>query len=196
MNNSPLMATSFPILIFGVTFLMLGLAKLGMVKINNVATTCWTTGIIGALFALFLYTVGLPHLVGALGTAAGTAPSLGDSLGPLVLALSSAVALFSLLFIMVGYQGTGTLAHEITSTGMFAIIIGLATLPFGLVIFGMIKILGVVFLLYSAACVLLGLALRFGAGISLAAIVVVVGSIANIIIALGFQFGMLTPASL
>jgi hypothetical protein len=195
--NSPLMATAFPILVFGVAFLMLGLAKLGMVKITNVATTCWTVGIVGILFALFLYTVGLPHLVGLLSAADPAAAPLGDALAPLILQLSTVVALFSLLFIMVGYQGTGLFAHEITSTGMFAIIVGLVACAFGAIIFGAIKILGIVILLYGAACVLLGLSLRFNnAAIKLAALIVVVGSIANILIGLGFQFGMLTPASL
>lgn len=191
MTNSPLMATAFPILVFAAAFLMLGLAKLGIVKITNVAAMCFVAGIVGSLFALYLYTVGLPHLVGLLATAEGAAPSLGDTLGPLVLQLASAVALFSMLFIMVGFQGTGIWALDITATGLFAAIIGFVTLPFGLIIFGSIQLLGVVFILYSAACILLGLALKFNTGIKIAAVVVIVGCLANIGIALGFQFGML-----
>jgi hypothetical protein len=191
MVNSPLMATSFPVLVFGAAFLMLGLAKLGMVKINNAATMCFVAGIVGTIFGLFLYMAGMPHLVGLLATAAGTSPTLGDTLGPLLLQLASVLVLFSMLFIMVGFQGTGILAHEITSTGLFAAIVGIMTLPFGYFIFGMIPLLGTVLLLYSAACVLLGLALRFNTGVKAAAVVVVIGSIGNIVIALGFQFGLL-----
>jgi hypothetical protein len=191
MVNTPLMATSYPVLVFGAAFLMLGLAKLGIVKINNAATMCFVAGILGSVFALFLYTAGLPHLVGLLATPAGTTAALGDTLGPLLLALASALTLFSMLFIMVGFQGTGILAHEITSTGLFAALIGLFTLPFGIVIFGMIQLLGVILILYSSACIVLGLALRFNTGVKLAAVVVVLGSAANMGIALAFQFGML-----
>lgn len=193
MTNSPLMATSYPILVFGAAFLMLGLAKLNVVKVNNAATMCFLAGILGSMFALFLYKAGLPHLVGLLSATDPKAAALGDQLGPLLLMLASVLTLFSMLFIMVGFQGTGLLAHEITSTGLFAAIIGLATLPFGIVIFGAIQMLGVVIILYSAACILLGVALRINKGVSIAAIIVVLGSIANLVIGLGFQFGKITP---
>lgn len=189
MSNSVLMATSFPIIIFGVAFLMLGLAKLGKAKINNAALMCLLAGLIGATFAFFLYKAGLPHLVGLLATPDGQAPSLGDSLGPLLLKLASILTLFSMLFILVGFTGLGREGVELPTTGIFAMIVGLTVMPVGFIIFGVVKMLGLVILLYAIAATLLGFAAKTGTGVSAAASVVILVSIVNILIGLGFQLG-------
>lgn len=192
MAASALMATSYPILLFGVAFLMLGLAKLGKVKINNAASMCLLAGLIGVWFAFVLYKAGLPHLVGLL--VSGTADaSLGDSLAPLLLKLASIVMLFSMLFILVGFTGLGLLDVELPSTGVFAIIIGLTVIPIGYAIFGAIPVLGLAILLYAIAAVILGLAAKTGTGVPVAASIVVIVSIVNIILGLGFQMGYIVP---
>lgn len=186
------MATSYPILIFGVAFLMLGLAKLGKVKINNAASMCLLAGLIGVWFAFVLYKAGLPHLVGLLVSGAETA-SLGDSLAPLLLKLASICALFGMLFILVGFTGLGLLDVELPSTGVFAIIVGLTVLPIGYAIFAAIPVLGLTILLYAGAATILGLAAKTGSGVSVAASIVVLVSIVNIALGLGFQMGYIVP---
>lgn len=187
MTNSPLMATSYPIVAFGVAFLVLGLAKLGKAKVNNAGILCWTAGVCGIMFALFLYEAGLPHLVKLL----GGSDALGDRLGPLLLKLATVLTIFSMLFILVGFQATGLLGMDIGTTGITALIVGIVTLPYGLVIFGPIKVLGIVLILYSVACIILGLAIKTGKGMAFAASIVVLGCVINILLGLAFQFGII-----
>lgn len=193
MSNSILMATSYPIIVFGVAFLMLGLAKLGKVKINNAATMCFLAGIIGVWFAFVLYKVGLPHLVGLLATPAEAEPSLGDSIAPVVLDLVTIVVIFSMLFILVGFTGLGLQGVELPSTGIFALVVGIVEVPYGLVLFGAIKVLGLAVLLYAVACIILGFAAKTGKGVPVAATIVVIVAIVNILLGLGFQFGYIVP---
>jgi hypothetical protein len=188
-----LMAVAFPIISFGVALLLLGLAKLGKAKISNAGAVCLTVGLINAWFASYLYTVGLPHLVGLMAAkTAGVTPSLGDALAPAVLKLSTIVVLFAVLFILIGLTALGKLDVELPTTGIFAIIVGLIEIAFGAVIFPVIAALGIAIALYGFACVFLGAAAKTGSGGAAAASFAVVVAIVEIVMGLCFHFGYIT----